>query len=103
MRTDAERGNRAGLGTDWFGRITGALWVGTALILVLQIMDLVPPVNGFSLVPFAAILAVVCLIILNIRDYRRGRVSPLATVGLGFVVGAILLWGAIYLMLPRGY
>jgi len=96
---DTESGNGDDPSTDWFGRITGALWVGTALFLVLQVMDLLPAINGFSLVPFAAILAMVCLIILNVRNHRRGRVSPLATIGLGFVLAALLIWGALYVML----
>jgi len=90
----AEGANGHEPGTDWLGRITGALWVGIPLLVLLQVADLLPALNGFSLVPVEAILALIFLIILVFRNRLRGRVSLLAEVGLGLALGALLIWWA---------
>lgn len=86
-------------GTDWLGLITAALWLGVPLSVVLQVVELLPAINGYSLVPFVTILAVVFLIILNIRNHRRGQHSRIAAIGLGLVVVALMVWGALYWLL----
>lgn len=98
MRREGERTNGDAQGTDWLGRITGALWVGLPLLVLLQVAGPLPTVNGYSLVPLEALLAVVFLIVLSFRNHRRGHVSVLVEVGMGVVIAALLMWGAFLLL-----
>lgn len=98
MRREVERAIGDAQGTDWLGRITGALWVGLPLLVLLEVADLLPSVNGYSLVPFEAILAVVFLFVLSFRNHRRGHVSVLVEVGMGVLIAAFLIWGAFLLV-----
>lgn len=97
MRREVERANGDAQGTDWLGRITAALWVGLPLLVLLEVADLLPAVNGYSLVPFEGILAVVSLFVLSFRNHRRGHVSVLVEVGMGVIMAALLIWGAFLL------